>query len=158
MRFTSVALASLAFAAASEAQNCVWVASGCPCLLATRPACENTVPLGALGAGNPNFQFRASLYTWCVPAGLPLFLAVGFAGPAWTLPAGLADPTLGLPCRAGMPMAALVANAGVTHAIGPAVPLPIPPGLAGSGHVLTAQMVVLLPGGLGLSDSSGVIF
>jgi hypothetical protein len=57
-----------------------------------------------------------------------------------------------------MPSVLLGIPAGVTGTItNPPFPLPIPPGLAGFGHVLTAQMVVLAPAGIGLSGASGII-
>jgi hypothetical protein len=148
----------LALAAAAPAQDCVWVASGCGCLLATRPACVNTVPAGLIGGGNPNFALRAEIFNACVPVGLPLFLVLGLPGPAVTIPPPVLDPAYGLPCTLGMPAIAGAAYGGVTHAVNnPAIPVPVPPGLAGLGHAITAQMVIFGPGGIGLSDSSGVL-
>ncbi|HEX5051316.1 MAG TPA: hypothetical protein VFZ65_06060 [Planctomycetota bacterium] len=149
---------ALALAAGAAAQNCVWVASGCGCLLATRPACVNAVPAGQIGAGNPAFALRAEIFNACVPANLPLVLVLGSPGPVATIPPPLLDPSYGLPCTLGMPTIAMAAYGGTTHAFdNPAIPVPVPPGLAGLGHVLTAQMVILGPNGAGLSDSSGIL-
>ncbi len=97
MRFVAAVAMTLALAAAGAAQNCGWVASGCRCLLATRPACQNAVSLAVIGAGNPNFALSAEIFNACVPAGLPLFLVVGFPGPAVALPPALLDPAYGQP-------------------------------------------------------------
>jgi hypothetical protein len=129
--------------------------SGCPSLPFARPACRNTVAL--IGAGNPNFALSAEISCACAPAGLPLFLAVGFPGPHLAIPPALLDPAYGQPCTLGMPSVELAAYAGVTHGLAnPWLPLPIPPGLAGTGHVVTAQMVILGTAGLGLSASTAV--
>jgi hypothetical protein len=159
MRVLPLVLMSLFLDGTGAAQGCVALApSGCVCLRApsTRPTCRNAI--AAICGGNPNFQIHSAIVTPCVPAGLPMFLVLGFpVPPPVPIPAPPADPVYGLPCLLAMPSVAAAAYTGVTGTFGnPAFPLPIPPGLCGIGLALSAQTAFFGAGGIGITDATGI--
>ncbi len=152
---------SLLFATVATAQVGFAVApSGQPALAAIRPTLQNTVPLAvAEVAGNPAFRIHAAVVTPAVPVGSPMFLLIGtpIAAP---IPLGppLLFPGYGLPGFLAMSDILVLASVTVAGTQGtPPYNVPIPPGLGALGHCLTAQIIVFVPGGIGLTGATGIV-
>jgi hypothetical protein len=151
---------SLVLSANAAAQGCVALApSGQPALAAIRPTCRNTVPAAVVQvAGNPAFQLHCAA-TAPSPAGFPIVMLIGQPVPP-PLPLGVPPlhPAFGAPGWLTMHSILLVLPCGVSGTLGnPPTPLPIPGGLGPLGLALSAQMVVVLPGGLALSAATGIV-
>jgi hypothetical protein len=136
------------------------VPSGQPVLAAIRPACRNLVAPAVLwAAGNPAFQFHAPLVHAAVPLGRPMFLLIGTPVPP-PIPIGppILDPALGLPGLLAMNRILFVLPASVSGTLGvPPVPFPLPATGGPLGLVLSAQILVSMPGGtFGLSGATGI--
>jgi hypothetical protein len=154
-------VSSLIFTAASVAQSGFAVLpAGQPALAGMRPTLQNAVPLPVVEvAGNPAFAIHAAVVTPAVPVGAPMFLLLGPPNAApIAIGAALLAPAYGLPGFLAMSDISLMASVTVAGTFGtPPLPLPIPPGLGALGHVLTAQIAVLVPGGVGLTGATGIV-
>lgn len=87
-----------------------------------------------------------------------MFLLLGFP----TAPTPIGGPPLfpgyRLPAILAMPnVVAAVATGGAGTFGNPLYPLPLPPGLGPRGLALSAQIVVFVPGGLGLTGATGIV-
>ena len=160
MKTIPVALFTLLLATATTAQAGVALApSGQPVLAAIRPHPLFMVPLAVVEvAGNPAFQIHSEIITPAVPPGSLMLLLLGTPNPP-PIPVGPPlFPGYGLPGWLAMDNILAIAFAGVAGTAGnPPYLLPIPPGLGPLGLCLSAQNVVFVPGGLGLTGATGII-
>jgi len=147
---TTVAIAQVGGAIAGAGQ---------PVLAAIRPTLQNALPLPIVQVvGNPNFRIHAAVVHPQVPVGSPIFLLLGLPSAApIPLPAGLLSPLYGAPGTLAMSEILAVVPATVAGTMGtPPVSLPIPQGLGPLGHFLTAQILVVAPGGFALTGATGI--
>jgi hypothetical protein len=134
--------------------------AGQPALAAIRPTLQNTVPLAVVEVGgNPNFRIHAAVVTPAVPVGSPMFLLIGTPNAApIAVPPALLFGGYGLPGFLAMSEILVAPSVTVAGTFGtPPFAVPIPPGLGALGHCLTAQIAVVVPGGVGLTGATGIV-
>ena len=152
-------VASLLLCAVASSQNGPPLfPAGQPALAAIRPELQNTLPPPIVQVfGNPALIVHSAVLTPIVPAGSPMFTLIGVPIAA-ALPLG-APPLFagyGLPGHLQMSNI-LVVSPGVAGTFGsPPYTLSIPPGLGPIGRVLSAQIAVFVPGGIGLTGAIGI--